>query len=187
MGTVVRNTSPELAAVVAAINELKAKVATVERNANTDLVSIAADSVAFATPVSTDPGFHNDRSEHVIVSANATDLPTSITLVNEIMGIYKFHMADTLAHKVVGVALASYTRAKDLATAITLANDIKAKYNTHRASTTYHYSADSTNTVTATDASDQGSLDTLLNAMKTAVNAHMASGEVTKSLRLVDA
>lgn len=187
MATSLRKEGADLEAVVAAFNELKADYVAKMRAVNADLVSIAADSVAYATPTVLDPGFHADRSEKTITAANASDLPTSLTLVNQIMGVYKFHMADTLAHKVAGVALASYTRAKSLATAITLANDIKAKYNTHRASTTFHYTADSTNATTSSDATDQGSLDTLLNELKTDINAHMASGSAVKSLRIVDA
>jgi hypothetical protein len=187
MATVIRKTSSDLAAMAAAVNDLKAYVLTALRSANADLVSIAADSVAFATPALADPGSHNDRSESTIVSADASDLGTSLTLVNEILGIYHFHMADTLAHKTAGVALASYTRATTLATAITRANDIKSKYNTHRASTTYHYTADSTNVTSSADATDQSSLNTLLNELKADINAHVVSGPVGKSIRLVDA
>lgn len=173
--------------MAAAYNDLKAYVMAELRSANADLVSIAADSVAFATPALADPGAHNDQSEVTIAAANAIDLGTSLTLVNEIIAVYTFHMADTLAHKVAGVALASAVRAVDLASAIAQANDIKAKYNTHRASTTYHQTADAANVVTAATATDQGTLDTLLNDIKTQLVAHLASGPTAKSLRLVDA
>lgn len=131
--------------------------------------------------------FHLDQCEVTISAANASSLATSLTLVNQILFVYKFHMADTLAHKVTGVALASYASATDLTSAIARANDIKAKYNTHIASTTFHYNADSTNTISSADATDQSSLNTLLNELKTDINAHMASGPAGKSLRLVDA
>lgn len=162
MATVLRNIDPLLAHVCTAHNSLKAQ--------------IGAGS-----------SFHLDASEKTITAANASDLATSLTLVNQILAVYQFHMADTLAHKVTGVALASYAEATTLATAITRANDIKAKYNVHRASTTYHYTADSTNVTAASDATDQSSLNTLLNELKTDINAHMASAPSAASLRLVDA
>lgn len=176
------------------INDLKAYVASSLRSVSADLISIAADSVAFATPALADPGAHNDQSEKTIVSATAASLSTSVTLTNEILSWYAFHMADTLAHKVAGVALASYTPVSSslsgsaqLAAAILLANDVKAKYGTHRASTTYHYTADATNTISSADATDQASLNTLLNELKTDLNAHAASGVSAKSVRLVGA
>lgn len=131
--------------------------------------------------------FHLDKSEYVVTAADASSAPTSLTLVNDILRVYQFHMADTLAHKVVGVALASYAEATDLTSAMARANDIKAKYNTHIASTTFHYNADATNAVAAANASDQGTLNTLLNEIKADLNAHMASGPACKSARLVDA
>ncbi len=186
MARVIRKTDPSTAAQTAAFEELKTYVITALRAGAADLVSIAADSVAFATPTlaSADFGSHNDRSELIVTAAAATTLGTSLTLVNQLLGVYAFHMADTLAHKVAGVALASYAPASSLATAITRANDIKSKYNTHRASTTYHYLADSTNVIAAADASDQGTLNTLLNELKADLNLHMASGVSAKSIRV---
>lgn len=188
MATVIRKTEPTRLHLANAINDLKAFVMAQLRLAEADLVSIAADSVAFATPALADSGAHNDKSETTVAAANGDGtLATALTLVNELIGVYTFHMADVLAHKVTGVALASIVRATSLATAITRANDIKAKYETHRASTTYHYTADSSNTISASNATDQASLDTLLNELKGDFNLHMASGPTAKSIRLIDA
>lgn len=163
MATQIRNTAPELAALCAAHNDLKAQI-----GAGTF--------------------FHLDASEVKVTAADAADLSTSLTLVNQLLDVYKFHMADTLAHKAEGIALASYADATDLATAISRANDIKAKYVAHIASTTYHYTADATVTpIAAADATDQTSLNTLLNELKLDLNAHMASAPAGKSLRLVSA
>jgi hypothetical protein len=74
----------------------------------------------------------------------------------------------------------------DLATAITALNAIKGFYNTHRASTTYHYNADSTNTITSADATDQSSANTLANELKTDFTAHVTSGNVSNVPVLVD-
>lgn len=139
------------------------------------------------TQIGAGSNFHLDKSEYTVTAANASNLATALTLVNEIVRVYQFHMADTLAHKVTGVALASYAEATDLASAMARANDVKAKYEVHRASTTFHYTADSTNAIVAADASDQSTLNTLLNELKTDLVAHLASGPTGKSLRLVDA
>ena len=161
MATVLRSTDPMAAVIADAHNDLKAQIGAGSH-------------------------FHLDASEATVTAANATDLASSLTLVNNILGVYQFHMADTLAHKTTGVALASYAFATDLASAIARANDIQTKYNTHRASTTYHYNADATNVSSAAAASDQGTLNTLLNDLKTQLNAHM-DGPTAKSLRLVGA
>ena len=161
MATAIRNTDPVLKSVCDAHNSLKVQVGAGAK-------------------------FHLDASERAVTAANASDLATSLTLVNQILDVYQFHMADTLAHKVAGVALASYAKATSLATAITRANDIKSKFNTHRASTTYHYNADG-GTVAAADATDQSSLNTLLNEIKGDLNTHLADGPSAPSLRLVGA
>lgn len=188
MARVIRNTDPAVVELATMVNDLKAYVAASMRNIAADMTSIASDSVAFATPAAADPGAHNDRAEKLIASADGSGtLATSLVLTNELLAWYAWHMADTLAHKVAGVALTSYTPATSLATAYTVMNDLKAKYNTHRASTTYHYTADGTNVIAAADANSQGSLDTLINELKADLNLHAASGVSAKSVRLVAA
>lgn len=122
-----------------------------------------------------------------IAAANASDLPTSLTLVNQIRQRWLQHRADDLAHKVADVTAFTAPVATDLATAITLANAIKASYGTHGASTTHHYTADATNTVAAADASNQGTLNTLLNELKTDLPAHVASAPAGQSVKLIEA
>ncbi len=107
-----------------------------------------------------------------IANPNASNLATSIALVNEIKAVYNRTLSDDGAHKVTST-LISTADATDLATGITLGNALKAAYETHRASTTHHYTADATNTITADDATDQSSLNTLLNELKTDINAHI--------------
>lgn len=161
MATVLRKTFPGCQALADAINDLKAQIG---------------------------PGafFHLDKCERVIVSPNATDLPTSLVLVNEIRAVYNFHIADSLALKAVDtVNTIASGPAIDLATAQTLANQIKVAYTAHIASTTYNYAADATNTIAAANATDQTTLNTLVNALKTAINAHLASGPAAKSIRVV--
>lgn len=121
--------------------------------------------------------------------ADASSLATSLTLCNWLIGVARQHFADTAAHKVVDTAdtLPAIGAAIDLASAQTAANLIKASYNTHRASTTYHYNADSTNTITSADATDQSSLNTLVNELKAdAAIAHVAGALAGFTVVLVD-
>lgn len=187
MATVIRKTDPAMVEFATALNDLKSFAMAQLRLAQADVATIAADVDVGVTPTFVSLGAHNDKSESTITSADASTLGTSLTLVNEVVAVYRFHMADTLAHKTTGVALTSYATATTLAEAIVLANDVKSKYNTHRASTTYHYVADSTNVIAAANASDQGTLNTLLNELKADINLHMASGPAGSSIRLVDA
>lgn len=124
-----------------------------------------------------------------IASANASSLGTSITLANEIKGVLKVHMADDSAHlaaDAVNIAFDGYALASNLATGIALANAIKVNYEVHRVSTVFHLNADSTNTISASAATDQSSLNTLLNELKTDINAHIANGGSTQRLVLID-
>ena len=161
MATVLRRTDPLMSVIVTAHNDLKAQIGAGSH-------------------------YHLDAYETPVSAANGDGtLATALTLVNQIMAIYLAHIGDTLAHKVAQTPPA-LVKATDLASAITLANAMKADFNTNDGSTTYHYTADTGDEAT-TNASDQGTLDTLLNAFKVTLNAHMANAPSAKSLRLVDA
>lgn len=80
--------------------------------------------------------------------------------------------------------------AADLPTVLVMANNLKAEINLHlasalvstTASATYgqgvHLAADATNPIVAAAAVDQGTANTLLNAIKTALNAHFTQAGV---------
>lgn len=163
MATVVRKTDPTLLICCTAFNALKAQIGA---GAN----------------------FHLDASEQTVTAANATDLATSLALCNNLIGIYRFHFADTVACKAAdATSLPAIGAAVDLASAQTAANSLKTAHGTHIASTSVHFNADSTNTISSANASDQGTLNTLLNELKTDFNAHMASAPAAASFRLIDA
>lgn len=175
MATQVRRVEPHDAAWAALINALKAQ--------------LGAGS-----------SFHLDASEITVSAANATDLASSLVLVNQLKHVYNGpkgsapypgHRLDTgsgLAHKVADTTNSiSSADATDLASAITLANELKAEFNAHIASTTFHYTADATNTVATANASDQTTLNALVNQLKTSLNAHMASAPSAPSVRLISA
>lgn len=180
-----RKTIPQVVDIAAVVNGLATYTVNAVRTLKADIAGVAA--VGTSTPA---PGFHNDTWEKPVASANATDLPTSLALVNELAQVYTNHIKDTLSHVIADTnTLITTVAPVDLATAITMANDIKAKYNLHRAvSTTVHPGgADSTNTIATANATDLTTLMALLNASKTALNAHIASGPTVKSMRLVSA
>jgi hypothetical protein len=160
MATVLRNTDPMASVVADVCNKLKAQVG-------------AGSAV------------HLDKSEVTVTAADASSLATSLVLVNQLRAVYEFHKADTLAHKTADTATLSAPVATDLTSAITLANELKGDYNVHRASTSWHYNADGTNIVAASNASDQGTLNTLLNDIKAQFNAHFADGSSCPSIRLI--
>jgi hypothetical protein len=123
-----------------------------------------------------------------IASANASTLLTSLTLVNEIKAVLNTHYADMGAHKSVQTAAITTVDATDLTTGQTLANAIKASYNTggHINTANVHHTDDATNTIAAANATDQSSLNTLLNELKTDINAHMAGALAGWHIQLVD-
>jgi hypothetical protein len=120
-----------------------------------------------------------------VTAPNATDLATSLVLVNQIAEVYNAHAVDALAHNSAVSPVLSSPVATDLATAQTLANEIKGDYGTHIAAANVHFNNDATNTIAAADASSQGTLNTLLNELKTDLNAHINGALGGESIKLV--
>lgn len=132
--------------------------------------------------------FHLDISEVTVTVANGSDLPTCLALGNNLIGVCRFHFADTLSLKIADVtALPALGACLDLATSITAMTLLKATWATHIASTSVHGNADGTNTLLTATPTDLPSLITFMNAAKTAVNAHLANGQPAAALRLVSA
>jgi hypothetical protein len=135
---------------------------------------------------------HYDQAEYAVDTAIASDLATSIALAKALIYAYLRHVADTLAHAAAdttndlddGVAAEMAADVVDLNSAIEVANGIKAAYNAHRSQAGVHPTNDAGHAITSLDATDQGSLNTLLNELKTDLNAHMASGLSTPSWRV---
>lgn len=111
-----------------------------------------------------------------IRSANSSTLSTSITLANELRTAMIAHLAST-GHQGVHMAASGEAIAapvsSSLASGITLAAELKADFNTHLTESGVHLKDDSTNTVTAAHSITlQAELNTLLNDIKTKMNAH---------------
>ncbi len=183
MAKVLRKTERFVSDFGTSFNELKAFVVAQMRLAKADLATATGAGTSW-----TALGSHNDRSEKTVTAADATDLATSLLLVNEIRSVYEFHRADTLAHlNADATNTITAPAATDLTTAQTLANELKADYNLHRSQATVHAATDSGNAISAADASNQGTLNTLLNELKADLNLHMAGGVSAKSVRIVGA
>lgn len=176
MAYLVRKNSEEFYfAMAKAFRELRALSGIVGSNFHRDLTSVVTTG-SFREPVA---------ATLAITAANATDLATSLTLAAQIDYVFRAMIADDNAHKVKDTNVPANAIPTDLSTALTWANDVKSKYNTHIASTTYHYTADATNTIAAANATDQTSLNTLLNELKTDMTAHIAGAPAAHGIALV--
>lgn len=110
-----------------------------------------------------------------VTQATATDVTTSVALVNNIKVVINDHFNDVPPHNTTTSSQVTTASATDLTSGVTLANALKTAINASFTSTSVHYTSDTTNTVTNANATDQTTLDTLLNEMKTKVNAHIKS------------
>lgn len=122
-----------------------------------------------------------------VSSANASDLTTSLALVNELKVLMNAHFRDDVAHDSAVSAEVTTVDATDLATAQTLANALKTAWNTHLSAANVHYNNDGTNAIAAANASNQGTLNTLLNEMKTDFVAHFLNAPPGTYINVVDA
>lgn len=130
-----------------------------------------------------------------VTAANASSLETSRLLANQLRAVCNQHFADMSAHntaQTAAVALAevpaSLENVAELAAIVALANQIKARYESaHRAVASVHPTNDATNTIAAADATDQTSVNTLLNELKTDINAHITSALAGNHIEFTDA
>lgn len=127
-----------------------------------------------------------------ITAAAPTTEATRVALANDVKRKLNVHYADMAAHKSVqsaAITTADAITGDSLATAIALANACKASFNTggHINTSNVHHNADGTNTITAANASDQASLDTLLTELKSDINAHILLGLAGQHIVLTDA
>lgn len=171
------------------------------RNTSTGQFVINSSNVADTATVDwqiTNERFHLDAFDQTITAANATDLPTSITLLMQLKSVYEGrvqstamigHRTDADIHKAADTTnTISAADCVDLATAQTLANALKVAFNAHLTQSGVHYINDATNTVATANATDLPTTQALANALKTALNAHMADAPTGGSMpRIVDA
>jgi hypothetical protein len=174
----IRNLTDTLASALVAANNLR----------QTEAVAsfFHADTTQKTTGHYTAPVVTDD----LVTSANSSSEATGVALVNELKGVINRHFADDLAHNTAvsaAVTTADAIVGDSLVTALALANALKAAVNVHYTASNVHFTNDATNTIAATNATDQTSLNTLLNEMKTDVNAHIVSAPLGAMIRVVPA
>lgn len=119
-----------------------------------------------------------------VASAQAS-LPAMLWAYNNVLHAYRCHIGDPSAppylgakHRVLDsvntVASGDYATVMDLGALMSRANALKAKLTAHVTSGTYHYGQDAP--VDAPDATDAGSLASLLEELQTHLISHNSSG-----------
>lgn len=122
---------------------------------------------------------HYDEPEAEITTPDASSLATSKTLAKALAVFVEAHAtgATTGRHgAATTIAIAAWSskpnEPADLAEAQAMANEIKADINTHIAVANAHRWTETA--IATADGSDQGTTNTLLNAIKAFLNAHRA-------------
>lgn len=125
----------------------------------------------------------------LVTTADASDLGTSKTLAKALAQALVAHAADTDKHSAADVvAIAAWAsnpaEPADLTEVQNVLNECKADFNTHIANATPHRGAGGQGKATiaaisTADASNQGTANTLANAIKAALNAHDCAGAQT--------
>jgi hypothetical protein len=114
-----------------------------------------------------------------VTAATAVDLPSTITLAENLRSVMQAMMGDTLAHKAsdaTNLALITLTAAPlsvDLPSVEIVLNAEKAALNAHFTQSGIHAHSDTTNTVSTAAATTLTTAEALANALTTAVNAHI--------------
>lgn len=143
-------------------------------------IATPADGVAIADFVNAN-GFLTDLENdqfNAADAADATDLPTSIILANDLRTKYLGHVVQSRVHlsdDVKNIDLPE--ESSDLNSALLLANGLKSSFNSHLTATLreiqkVHSVDDTINSVSSVDATDLLTLITLLNELKMNFNAH---------------
>lgn len=125
---------------------------------------------------------HHDTTT-LVTASDASDLATSVTLANALRTAYIAHIASTAAHVAADATnTIAAAVATDLASVQTLLNELKTDFTAHIALQSAHrsYVSGQGNAtvagVTTANASDQGTANTLANALKNACNRHFSMG-----------
>lgn len=152
-------------------NKLLAAASIVGANFHADILSSTTGDFMFPATASI-----------LVTAATAVDLPTCITLANQIVGVMQVMMKDGIStdpyfagsHKIPDAANSTaIATAVDLPSVIVAANALKAQINAHLTQAGVHFTNDATNTIVAAAATILSDSITLLNAIKTSINAHI--------------
>jgi hypothetical protein len=167
----------------------------VRKNVQEFMEAMAFAFNAMQSEVVTD-GYHRDLTQYTtpvpvfaqasivltqvtVSAANATTLATLVTLTNNLLGVLNTHMLDAQAHLKADVVNAptvdGYNQAVDLPSCEVLLNAMKLLFTAHLTQSGVHPNNDTTVYGLPTNAVDETTSQNLANAMKTAVNTHMAN------------
>jgi len=163
-------------ALVAAVNSMRKTIAVAGSKYHADTTS-GATTGDFRSPTTT---------TLQVLSANATNTGTGITLANEIKAVILRHLVDVFAHSIADtiVTISAVPAASDDATTITLATAIQTAWNAHGTASSVHYTNDSN--TDATSITTAATARTSLNAVKALINTHIASAPLGNSINLID-
>lgn len=120
-----------------------------------------------------------DDDSNTITAADATDLASVITLLNELgygttSGDYNVHRASTTYHRAADTTnIVAATIASDLATSLTLATELIADINAHMIESGVHMVDDTVNTITELAPVDLTTVKAVANKIKEKYNAHL--------------
>lgn len=148
--------------------------------------------------------FHQTQFETVSGDFDAPvitrpSVPSAVTvdtvgwaLIQTLIPMISSHFADMLAHDTVASTASTYTTGDvtDTATACTVLNDIKAVLNVHFTQAGAHFTDDNTNTVTNADATDDSTMQVLLNEIigsSVGLYPHWASAPAGTMINVVGA
>jgi len=154
---------------------------------NKQEASVTSQFHADVTQNNTTTDFKNPSASNLQVTApNATDQATSLVLTKQLILVAVKHFEDLAgAHNTVASptsGLKALGSVVDLASAIIAVNLVRTVYEAHRTLANCHFNNDVTNTITAPAASDQTTLNTLLNELKADLNAHILSAPVGQKI-----
>jgi hypothetical protein len=144
------------------------------------------------TSVDTSTDYRNPTSTPlVVVTTTANTIGKVQAIANDMKRVFNLHCADGVCH-LAADATNPVTDADvvvgttDQTDTDTFLNGIKASFNLHLAQSGVHFTNDITNACSTTDAHDLASSETLVDDLRTKLNAHIAFGFASPSLNLVD-
>jgi len=126
-----------------------------------------------------------------VSAATAVDLPTVITLANNIRGVLLAHLSDDSAHQIKDTVnynlMVATVVASDLPSVETLLNSMVTIYNAHRTQSGVHMNNDTFNLWLGGTAVDLPSSIILANQGAATVNDHILSGPAVGRVKIIGA
>ena len=129
------------------------------------------------------PTYTHKIARTIVITADATDKATTITLYNALATDYAAHIASTTQHNQADATNTlsdpSLAGGDSQATVDAACNDLKAKLNLHRAQASVHPTNDAYHLVEASNGSSEATSATLITQIKVCYNQHIAEANVS--------